>query len=245
MGHNEKLLKLLQDKAEKRKLAHFYQLKLTSDPDKYFMESWLTPLIKSLFQISTPTSFERLLNSPDLLCIGLSPGLEQGQKEEPYSLDTISPLFSFSSSPPWEKPYRLAIIFNAHNLTGITSNKLLKILEEPAAQNILILLNSRQTQILPTLSSRAISLRLESFSKEEAKPELKGVPLHELIEKAKTDRSLERRYLLEYLKSAEENPCFRSKDELLHLAKWYKESANLKNSYQERLGRIYLALHKK
>lgn len=66
------------------------------------------------------------------------------------------------------KGYKVAIITPADAMTHGTANALLKTLEEPSAQTVLMLVTSQPSRLLPTIRSRCTGLRVVGPSREEA-----------------------------------------------------------------------------
>ncbi|NPA13098.1 MAG: DNA polymerase III subunit delta' [Aquificae bacterium] len=75
------------------------------------------------------------------------------------------------------KKKKVVIIEKAENMTVEGANALLKTLEEPPQDSIIILTTSNQQKLLPTITSRCIKVRFNSLSKEEIEEilTLKGV----------------------------------------------------------------------
>jgi len=67
---------------------------------------------------------------------------------------------------PYEAKTRMAIITNAQALNEAASNALLKILEEPPEQTILVLIASGKSGLLPTIVSRCQQVGFNPISKE-------------------------------------------------------------------------------
>jgi DNA polymerase-3 subunit delta' len=67
---------------------------------------------------------------------------------------------------PYEARRRIVIISDAGTMNPAAGNALLKILEEPPADTILILVTTQATDLLPTIVSRCQHLRFNSISKE-------------------------------------------------------------------------------
>ncbi len=59
------------------------------------------------------------------------------------------------SLKPYAAPFKIAIIDNAHNMTVEASNALLKSLEEPKPNTIIVLITDNASKLLPTIISRA------------------------------------------------------------------------------------------
>src|SRR3546814_8542999 len=67
--------------------------------------------------------------------------------------------------------WRVAILYPARAMNAITANALLKVLEEPPAHTIFLLVADAPDRLLPTLVSRCRRLPLAAPSKEERSEE--------------------------------------------------------------------------
>jgi DNA polymerase III subunit delta' len=76
------------------------------------------------------------------------------------SIRNLKDFFELSSHQKNGK--KVAVIYDAHQMNLAASNALLKILEEPPNDSVIILTTSNLSSLLPTIKSRS---RLESFSK--------------------------------------------------------------------------------
>ncbi|MFA5925710.1 MAG: hypothetical protein WC831_02145 [Parcubacteria group bacterium] len=88
---------------------------------------------------------------------------------------------------PYELNYKFCIIKKAQKLNAEASNALLKILEEPTASTILILLAGDVDSVLPTISSRCAALRfsrkdLPAWSEENRK-RLREIFIEDIFDK--------------------------------------------------------------
>jgi DNA polymerase-3 subunit delta' len=75
--------------------------------------------------------------------------------DEGIKIEQIRDLIYKLSLKPYQSKYRVAIIDNAENMTIEAQNSLLKILEEPKAYTIIILITSNSNKLLRTIASRA------------------------------------------------------------------------------------------
>ena len=64
---------------------------------------------------------------------------------------------------PYEARFKVFIIDNAHNLTAEAANSLLKMLEEPPANTIIILISDKPTLLFKTIISRCKILKFSSL----------------------------------------------------------------------------------
>jgi DNA polymerase-3 subunit delta' len=86
----------------------------------------------------------------------------------------------FMSLTPAEGGWRVAVVDGAEDLNQNSANALLKILEEPPARAVLILVCSAPGRLLPTIRSRCRQLRLSPLA-DDVMTKLLGVYLPELI----------------------------------------------------------------
>ena len=77
------------------------------------------------------------------------------------------------SLKPFSAPYKIAIINDADKMTVHAQNRLLKTLEEPKGQTIIILISSKPETLLETIISRVQSLKFYALSKQEMRNFLK------------------------------------------------------------------------
>lgn len=118
---------------------------------------------------STPRS-RALLDSnahPDFRCIQPEEG-SQGIK-----IDQIRDLNQWAVGKPQISNRQIAIIYPAHAMNVQASNALLKTLEEPTIDTLLILVSDRPSLLLPTLRSRCRKLRLPDRDPEDLSSMLK------------------------------------------------------------------------
>lgn len=79
---------------------------------------------------------------------------ETGKLSRDISVDVVRGLMDFFSQSAFEPGWRVVIIDSADDLSRQSANSLLKILEEPPAQSLFILINHSPGKLLPTLRSR-------------------------------------------------------------------------------------------
>ena len=92
---------------------------------------------------------------PDVLDLSL----EEGKRE--ISVERIPDLQHDLYLRPFEGKCRVAIIRDAEHLNTFSGNQLLKILEEPPAESMLILTTASEESVLPTLRSRCQRIALQ------------------------------------------------------------------------------------
>jgi DNA polymerase-3 subunit delta' len=96
----------------------------------------------------TCASCHKLLsgNHPDFLVI-------QPEKDA-IKIDQVRAMSRATTYPPYESPYRVIVLEDAHAMQAAAANSLLKTLEEPPPGNVLILTAEASREVLPTIVSR-------------------------------------------------------------------------------------------
>ena len=114
------------------------------------------------------TLIERMQH-PDLVVV---------QSEQPgaqLKIDQVRELQHALSLAPYEALYRVAICLRFEEANPHTMNALLKTLEEPPAQVIILLTASNEELLLPTISSRCEIIRLRPLSIEQTSQGLQNL----------------------------------------------------------------------
>ncbi|MEK7143011.1 MAG: hypothetical protein AAB785_02255 [Patescibacteria group bacterium] len=83
--------------------------------------------------------------------------------QSPIKIGFVRQLSSWIILTPHSSKYKLAIILNAENLTLEASNALLKVLEEPPKNSIIVLQAKKKMRILPTIISRCQIIKNFNF----------------------------------------------------------------------------------
>ncbi len=96
------------------------------------------------------------MNHPDFLAIQPDKGA--------IKIDQIRKLTKDLGYAPFESTMRIIVLEDVHTMRGEASNSLLKTLEEPPPNNLLILTADSSRQILPTLTSRCQVIPFTSLS---------------------------------------------------------------------------------
>lgn len=124
----------------------------------------------SLFGDSLPVSAPENFNSraddaavrlvlsgghPDLLVIERKFDEEKGKFKEVVDVDQLRQIPPFLQLTPAMGGWRIVIIDDADTMNRNSQNALLKVLEEPPANSILILVAHRPGQLIPTIRSRS------------------------------------------------------------------------------------------
>ena len=139
---------------------------------------------EELCAILTGRGFE---NNPNLKFI--RPKTEEGDYK--IYIEDIRDLKSFMSFKPYSSQYKLAVIENAEMLTTEAANAMLKILEEPPRNSILVLISSKHKLLPRTILSRCEAVvfppvkEIETKEMAEALSELRKVAKQSMAERIK------------------------------------------------------------
>ena len=93
-------------------------------------------------------------------------GLPEGKQQIP--IEAIRELGVFMELSRSYQGYRVALILSADHMNRNSSNSLLKVLEEPPDNTVIILVASQRSQILPTIHSRCQALHLHTPDREQS-----------------------------------------------------------------------------
>lgn len=107
------------------------------------------------------------LSEPRLHLVRRGFDQKTGRLRAEIGVDDIRALLSFFHLSAAEGGRRVAIVDAADELNGAASNALLKILEEPPAGGVILLIAHQPARLLPTIRSRCRELRLAPLPPEE------------------------------------------------------------------------------
>lgn len=125
-------------------------------------------------------------NNPDILAVGPA-GSESGQT---IAIEEVRKIKDFAALSPYGVgPHKFIVIDDAHSMTVEAQNALLKVLEEPSASSILILVTAHPETLLPTIVSRCQEIKfatlprklVERFLQESKLPAKKAAFLAEFV----------------------------------------------------------------
>lgn len=161
------LSNLLLSRFHAGNLAHFYILK--SENGLEFSLLLLSKMVASALKITPESAKKRIENGhPDTLFI---PALNAKQSEDHnFKSDEFKDFFDFLDYRSIELPWRFIVVNNAHKISTIIANKLLKSLEAPTPKTTIFFINPTGKNLLKTIESRAITLTLQR----KEIPDLKG-----------------------------------------------------------------------
>jgi DNA polymerase-3 subunit delta' len=123
---------------------------------------------------------------------GLHPDIKYLQPEEgkrQIRVDDVREVVGFLSKTAQQGGYKVAIIQPAEAMNSSAANALLKVLEEPAGQSLLILVTDRPGSLLPTVRSRCQLVAMATPSQQVAMAWLQTIlpsdqPLQALLDAA-------------------------------------------------------------
>jgi hypothetical protein len=148
---NNKIKNILINKAKLNEMAHLYIVEPNKADYQNFCHTWLNQILQSISSLSSKTAIE---NHQDILTIVPEKDAKQ------YNKTNLQEIFDFINYKAITLDQKFIIIPQAHKLSEINSNKLLKTFEEPPIKLTVFLINPHKTNILPTISSRAVQLKL-------------------------------------------------------------------------------------
>jgi hypothetical protein len=241
------LKNLLYKKWEQKELAHFYILSannLVADKERT-IENFLLEFLAKVMNLPTINK-DAIRSHPDVFIWGNLED-EMNYKEEDGELVD---LFRFNELAPQILKHKFIIIYHAHLVNNRIYNKLLKILEEPNKRTTIFLMNDRGIELLQTIQSRALQLKLP-FEPELNQPEenkifdgledliQNKITLNQLIEKVKTvegkaDDQLAR-HILKWMTEKETNLDFQKLQMLTEILQNNRVSQAFNNARAERL----------
>ncbi|MGK0367922.1 MAG: DNA polymerase III delta prime subunit [Thermoproteota archaeon] len=249
----DEITKILQEKNAQDQLAHFYMVGTTPNQkldSKIAMDQWLQTFLKTIHNLKSDSA---IFNHPDILIIGrqndtyieLNEDKEKAQLVSKINVDDFNPINKFLAHKPLEFKSKFIIIYNAHLISVIAFNKLLKTLEEPGEYTSIFLLNPINKKLLATIHSRAIHLKVNLFKKEDLyklaliksdqynfKELIKNTSLHQFIDKYKDKEADILKAYLFYLQKSNDMTELQNGIEQL---KWFELSKTMNNSTAQRL----------
>ncbi len=104
---------------------------------------------------------------PDLFTVERRVNEKTDRMQSEIVIATIQEAAAFMRLTPAEGGWRVVVIDGAEDMNGSAANALLKILEEPPARAILLLLTAAPGRLLPTIRSRCRRLTLGKLTDDE------------------------------------------------------------------------------
>jgi hypothetical protein len=161
----KKPLEILLQKARQDQLAHFYILECHLPEEESFpvLYSFAQTFISDYY---TQVEHQKIIpqDHPDVFVLGGRPE-DEDRGSTNYTVEQAEALARFFNFRPVQGQRKFAIITEGHRITQVVANKWLKLFEEPQGLVTIFLLNPRGQQLLPTIHSRALHLRLAASMK--------------------------------------------------------------------------------
>jgi DNA polymerase-3 subunit delta' len=122
------------------------------------------PTTPTTLSVDPEIQAARLVTSsghPDLLTLARKADEKTGATKESLDVEQIRSVGPFLNLTPFMGGWRIVIVDDADTMTRSSQNALLKVLEEPPGNSVLILIAHRPGQLIPTIRSRS---RMIEFS---------------------------------------------------------------------------------
>jgi DNA polymerase III delta prime subunit len=164
MNLHDRLLKT----ASNQELGHFYIVETSAPPHEAHdnLLSFIHGFIRDYYQKveGHKQSLEHLMDHPDVYVLGNLADEEDEKKDKFFKVEDAEALARFFEFRPVQGKRKFAVITEGHRINTTVANKWLKLFEEPQGTSTIFLLNPRRQQLLPTIHSRAIHLRLSKVA---------------------------------------------------------------------------------
>lgn len=142
----------------KATLAYRFARFVLSQPSAENVESLAIPTTSQAFQRVAAGSHG------DLMAIERAADEKSGRLRAEIVVDDVRKLHHFFTMTSAETPWRIAVVDSADEMNRNAANALLKLLEEPPARGLLLLVAHTPGRLLPTIRSRCRRLDLRPLS---------------------------------------------------------------------------------
>ncbi|MBQ9117228.1 MAG: hypothetical protein IJY04_09410 [Clostridia bacterium] len=153
---NEALKAFLSASLKSGKLSHAYIIEGSKGSGKFTLATMISAAL-------VPQFSEKILSGG---CVDVNI-YSLPEEKKSIGIATVRELKYRAQIQPQELPYQIFIVRDAHTMTVEAQNSLLKVLEEPPSGVYFFLLCENASLLLPTVRSRAPSLKMQSFSEDE------------------------------------------------------------------------------
>lgn len=161
---------ILLKKASSQELGHFYIVESSLPQHEAFaaLMTFVHDFIRDYYQKieGHKQSLTHLMDHPDVFVLGNTIDEEEEKSDKFFKVDEAEALARFFEFKAVQGIRKFAVITEGHRINTTVANKWLKLLEEPQGTSTIFLLNPRRGQLLPTIHSRAIHLRLSAKSQD-------------------------------------------------------------------------------
>ena len=170
IGH-QRILNFLKKSIEQKKIAHAY---LFIGPENVGKKRMALEFIKMLIGVEIEKVFH-----PDVLLIEPKIVEKNGvKKEKEITIEEVRTIRHQIGLFPYQASYKIVLIDMAEQMTRDAANALLKTLEEPSGQAVLILITSKPQLLLPTIISRCQTIKFLPVPAEEIEKSLEQSKFH-------------------------------------------------------------------
>jgi hypothetical protein len=251
---------LLLNRWKKNRLPHFFILR----GEKEKLTQWTRELLKDVISLDLKVSIsqaEKIFKQGVVDILEIQKSKEKATYNWSKNKNDFEQFGQFLSLSPIILKKKIVLLHDGHLLTTTICNKLLMTLEE-ATETLLIFLNPTESPMLPTIESRAITLRpirndstqnthlipttqlpswiksyLQNRSKGRGKIDVKLLQedIPKILEGLKNQPNLQED-LLELLLDMERHhdSSYLHKKNFLEFMQWFQKSSHYNNSYRER-----------
>lgn len=109
---------------------------------------------------------------PDVRIVGVGSGDDEGVNRRDIRIEQVRDIESFLNLTPYEGVCKVVVVDGAELMNTAAANALLKTLEEPPGNSLLLLLTASEDALLPTIRSRCSALYLKPAAKSELQERL-------------------------------------------------------------------------
>lgn len=181
-GINKKQLERLEKIWRNKRLSHAYLFSGPEGVGKFEAVVKFVALVSGF----SPEEMVSSGSNPDFVVV--KPEIEQKQgkiRKKDISVDQIKEVLHNIGYFAYKAKYKFLVIFEAERMSRGAANSLLKLIEEPAGDVIIILVAHKEQRLLPTLRSRCQQIRFGFASDRDLENELKELYSSEPAEKLK------------------------------------------------------------
>ena len=115
------------------------------------------------------------LAHPDLVVLRRQPATDKKAAATMIAVETVRRALDVFASTPSDGGWRVCVVDSADDLNASAANALLKVLEEPPARAIFLIIAHQPGQVLPTIRSRCRKLTLRPLAETEIAAVLDGL----------------------------------------------------------------------
>ncbi len=172
----ERARKILTRSVNTDRMSHAYLFKGPDGVGKRLAGRWLAAVVNcrdrnEVEPCGNCSSCRKFIsgNHPDFHVVSPEKGV--------IKIDQIREVCKLVSYPPYESRMRVILLEDVHGMRVEAANALLKTLEEPPEQNLLVLTADTAVQILPTITSRCQVVSFFSLTDDQTRQILGGFDL--------------------------------------------------------------------